>query len=303
MTSPIQQPLVSVVIATYNGENFLGRQIDSILSQTYSNIEIIIVDDKSTDNTGYLIKNYAAKHPTIQFFANEKKLGYSKSFEHGFLVAKGEFIAPCDQDNVWDIDKIRILVNEMGSHEIVFSNAELIDANGEKLHKKLSDITQLQSFDNCLNYFFDITIPGHTMLVKKELLLRCVPFPSIVSYSFWLGFVATCKGAIKFYSKVLVLDRQYKNLQDTYDNKNTATQTILLAQQRIKLLYDHCPETLFKEKKVLLKIFNSYQNFSLKNNCNRLFIFLKYRHQLLAHTKKSSFLKWLFCFKMFGTIK
>ncbi|MBC7720865.1 MAG: glycosyltransferase family 2 protein, partial [Pedobacter sp.] len=291
-----QQPLVSVVVATYNGENFLGRQMDSILNQTYPNLEIIVVDDKSTDNTSYLIKNYAAKYSHIKVFINEITLGYVKNFEKGFLLAKGELIAPCDQDDVWDSNKISILVSEIGDHEIIYSNSELIDGNGEKLHKKLSDIKHLRSFDNCLNYTIGNTAPGHGMLIKREVIKRCIPFPAMVPHDFWLGFVATCNGPIKFYDKVLVQYRQHINnvfgamkmvdAKKTPRKKISKLQTQNLAKEKMRLLYEKCPDNLTEQKKVLLALYTSYQNFSFKNNWLRMRTFFKYRKEILAYKNK-----------------
>ena len=313
MINPNQQPLVSVVIATFNGENFLGRQMDSIINQTYPNIEIIVVDDKSTDNTAYLIKNYAAKHANIKFILNATNLGYVRNFEKGFQLATGEFIAPCDQDDVWDIDKINILVNQIGNHEIVFSNSELIDSNGEKLNKKLSDIKHLQSFDNCLNYTIGNTAPGHGMLIKKALIERCIPFPTMIPHDFWLGFVATCKGSIKFCNQVLVQYRQHTSnifgaikvgaAKKMKRNKQNKKITQALTIERMRLLYEKCPDNLIEHKKVLLDLYTSYQSFSLKNNWLRMMTFFKYRKEILAYKNKSAFRKWLFCFKMFVMIK
>ena len=134
------QPLVSVVIATYNGQQFLASQIESIINQTYTNIEVIVLDDKSIDNTVLIVEKYAAQYPNIRLVINEENLGYIKNFEKGFLLVKGDVIAPCDQDDIWYSNKIEVLLQHMGNHEIVYCNSELIDVNGNKLHKNLSDI-------------------------------------------------------------------------------------------------------------------------------------------------------------------
>ena len=313
MTSLNQHPLVSVVIATFNGENFLSRQMDSIINQTYPNIEIIVVDDKSIDNTIFLIKNYAVKHPNIKLILNEKTIGNVSSFEKGFQLATGEFIAPCDQSDVWDINKISTLINEIDNHEIIYSNSELIDANGEKLYKKLSDIKHLRSFNNCLNYTIGNTVPGHTMLIKKCLINRCMPFPTIISYDFWLGFVATCNAPIKFYDKVLIQHRQHKSnvfgavkistakkIKGNESNKQT-TQT--LARERMRLLYEKCPDNLTEQKKILLDLYTSYQSFSFKNNWLRMMTFFKYYREILAYKNQGRLSNWLYCLKMFGSLK
>jgi hypothetical protein len=74
-------------------------------------------------------------------------------------------------------------------------------------------------------------------------------------------------------------------------------------RSRIKIFYDKCPAELVKEKEVLRRLVKSYESFSLVNNFNRMLLFFKYQHQLLASKKRSAIRKYLFCFKMFVMIK
>src|ERR1700749_3753483 len=103
----IPAPLVSVVLCTYNGDKYLEAQLQSVLTQTYSSLEIIICDDGSTDSTQQLISSYALKDARIRYFFNEKNTGVNKNFEQGFLKAAGEFIAFADQDDIWKPEKIQ----------------------------------------------------------------------------------------------------------------------------------------------------------------------------------------------------
>ncbi len=307
------KPLISVVIATYNGEQFLSQQLDSIINQTYNNLEIIVVDDKSTDATAAIVAAYSKKYPNIKLVVNEQNLGYVKNFEKGFLLANGEFVAPCDQDDIWYLDKIQVLFDELGEHEIVYCNSELINNNGEKLHKKLSDIKNLTSFSNCLNFTIGNTPAGHAMLIRKALIKRCIPFPTMVPHDFWLGFVATCFGPIKYCDKVLVQYRQHSSNvfgavkvageKTTMRKKNTKAFAQQLAKEKMQLLFEKCPDTLTYQKQVLRDLNSSYQGFSLGNNWLRMMTFFKNWQTILAFKKKPTFRKWLFCIKMFVMIK
>ena len=307
------QPLISVVIATYNGEEFLASQLESIISQTYSNIEVIVVDDKSTDNTAFIVEKYAAQYSNIRLVINEINLGYVKNFEHGFLLAKGDIIAPCDQDDIWYNTKIELLFQQMHNHEIVYCNSELIDANGAKLHKNLSEIKHLQSFDNCLNYTIGNTAAGHAMLIKKEVITRCIPFPTMIPHDFWLGFVATCNGPIKYYDQVLIQYRQHGNNvfgavkvageKKVVRKKNSKTTDQKLARERMELLYKKCPDNLVYQKQVLHDLYSSYQSFSMANNWRRMITFFKNWESILAFKNKPTYRKLLFCLKMFVMIK
>ena len=124
-----QSPLVSVVLSAYNGATYLAAQLDSIFSQTYTNIEVIAVDDGSTDATMQILHQYASIHPNMQVHQNEQNLGYIKNFEKGMGLANGYFISPCDQDDVWDTDKIRLMVEAIGDFPMIFCDSELVDEN------------------------------------------------------------------------------------------------------------------------------------------------------------------------------
>jgi glycosyltransferase involved in cell wall biosynthesis len=307
------QPLVSVVIATYNGEAFLAKQLDSIANQTYSNIEVIVVDDRSTDSTALLVNTYVEKYQNVKLFINDQNLGYVKNFEKGFLLAKGDFIAPSDQDDIWEPNKIEILLNEIGEHEIVYCNSCLIDENDHPLHKKLSDIKTLRDFDTCLNFTIGNTPAGHAMLINKSLLQRCIPFPTMMPHDFWLCFVATCIAPIKYIDQILVQYRQHSSNvfgavkveggKKVVRKKTVKATKQALAKERMRWLYETCPQTLTYQKGVLFKLYTSYQSFSLVNNWVRMVTFFKNWEAILAYKKKSTFRKLLFCLKMFVMIK
>ena len=110
-----QQALVSIIVATYNGEKFIAAQLDSLVQQTYTNTEIIILDDGSTDNTRQILQEYASRFKNIQLIFNETNLGYIKNFEKGCALAKAEYISFCDQDDVWDPNKTTELMQALGN--------------------------------------------------------------------------------------------------------------------------------------------------------------------------------------------
>lgn len=209
--SPLKEnnPLVSVVVATYNGERFIGEQLDSIIHQNYTNIEIIVVDDCSSDNTPKLLNEYAEKYANVKVFFNEQNLGYVKNFEKGFSLAKGELIAPSDQDDIWYLNKLEFLLEEINDNPIIYCDSELIDDTNFANGKKLSDIKRLTTYNRCINYSIGNSAPGHAMLIRKEIIDECFPFPSIIPHDYWIGFMATFYGDVKFIDKVLIKYRQH----------------------------------------------------------------------------------------------
>lgn len=107
---------VSVVMATYNGEKYIKEQLDSICNQTYQIDEIIICDDKSTDNTVELIENYTLSNGLqnlITLYKNDVNLGYADNFNRVIGLAEGEYIFFSDQDDIWVADKIQKMVDIM----------------------------------------------------------------------------------------------------------------------------------------------------------------------------------------------
>ncbi|HJA88732.1 MAG TPA: glycosyltransferase, partial [Candidatus Parabacteroides intestinavium] len=99
------QKRVSIVMCTYNGERFLREQIDSLLNQTYPLYEIIIQDDSSTDGTRRVVQEYADKYDTIKPCINKAERGVNANFFSAMHLATGDYIAICDQDDIWEKNK------------------------------------------------------------------------------------------------------------------------------------------------------------------------------------------------------
>ena len=95
------QPLVSVILSTYNREKYIKRAIESALNQTYKNIELIIINDGSTDRTAEIISEFSKKDPRITILTNETNLGLAKSLNKGISQSRGKYIARLDDDDYW----------------------------------------------------------------------------------------------------------------------------------------------------------------------------------------------------------
>jgi len=301
-------PTVAVVVATYNGATYLPAQLESIVQQTYKPSQIIIIDDASSDDTLLVANNFAAHHPEVMVIQNETRLGYIKNFEKGMLFANAHYIALSDQDDIWMPNKLAVLISAIGNQMLAYSDSELIDADGHLLNQKMSSIKNQLDYHTPLMYTVGAWAPGHAMLFKKELVEKAVPFPTLVTHDFWLGFVATCYSTIVYVNEPLVHYRQHtQNAIGANTTKNkTASLTIAQKKQkaraRMELLYQKVKETGHAHAAVFEKIDNSYQSFSVVNNCNRAKLFFDYRNLILAYKKKSALLKVLFAVKMFFKI-
>ncbi|MBT0095461.1 MULTISPECIES: glycosyltransferase family 2 protein [Vibrio] len=100
------QSLVSIIMPSYNSDGTILESIQSVLSQTYKNWELIIVDDRSTDNTWQVIQTYADKYDNIRVYQNKENLGAGASRNFAIKKARGRFIAFLDSDDLWTEDKL-----------------------------------------------------------------------------------------------------------------------------------------------------------------------------------------------------
>lgn len=135
--SNMSQPLVSVVIPVYNAARFLKQAIDSVLVQTYRNIELILVDDCSTDDSMQIMRAYSNKDVRIRLFSNQTNQGVAKTRNTGIQAANGEYIALLDSDDVWEKTKlesqIQLLMHE--DADIAYCSLDFIDENGNVIKK------------------------------------------------------------------------------------------------------------------------------------------------------------------------
>jgi glycosyltransferase involved in cell wall biosynthesis len=101
-------------------------------------MEIVAVDDASTDRTVDLLREYERRDARLRVVVNTRNIGFIRNFERAISLCNGVLIAPCDQDDVWLIDKLRTLVRAIGHHSMVYSDSELIDAEGRPLGVSMS---------------------------------------------------------------------------------------------------------------------------------------------------------------------
>lgn len=134
----MEMPLVSVVCLCYNQERFVKAAIQSVLSQTYPNIQLIVVDDASTDNSVNVIRSILDANPNIKFLFLKENLGNCKAFNKGLALTKGSFIIDLAADDVLlpnRIEKgVQVLLEKGQGYGVHFSDAEIIDAYGTHLY-------------------------------------------------------------------------------------------------------------------------------------------------------------------------
>jgi len=131
-------PLVSIICLCYNHENFVVESLNSVLIQSYGNIELIIIDDFSNDSSRKTIKNWLENHPDIKFIANESNLGNTKTFNKALQFTKGDYIIDLAADDILLPNCVETQVNTFLNSKqkklaIVYGNTEVISENKDHI--------------------------------------------------------------------------------------------------------------------------------------------------------------------------
>ncbi|RTR36440.1 glycosyltransferase family 2 protein [Robertmurraya yapensis] len=177
-------------MATYNGSEFVLRQLNSVIKQLGDNDEIIVVDDKSSDNTVTLIKEaYGHK---VKVFINENNMGAIKSFEKAIKLATGDIIFLCDQDDIWEDYKVSLVVEafQKGNAAVVVHDAYVVDGQLNIIDHSWNDYNQNKK-KGILGNIIKNSFTGACMAFKKDLVPYFIPFPnSIEMHDQWIALVA-----------------------------------------------------------------------------------------------------------------
>lgn len=239
----MSHPLVSVVLCTFNGARFLRTQLDSLLAQDYPRFEVVAVDDGSTDESVRVLEEYGRRDTRIQVHRNPVNLGFTKNFENGIGLARGELIAPCDQDDVWLPNKLSTLVSRRGSAELVYCDSELIDEGGESIGLKVSEQLVMYRGDDPRVFAFHNCVSGHALLCTRTLVDRAAPFPPGYYHDWWLAFVAAATSRVEYVDACLVRFRQHRSsfTQQSRDHQRSASRlgTIELQTEWLRRLRDY----------------------------------------------------------------
>ncbi len=201
--------MISIAMTTYNGEHFLREQLDSILAQSISDWELIVCDDCSSDLTIQILNEYAQKDLRIKIFKNKHNLGFVKNFEKAVSLCTGDYIALCDQDDIWETNHLDLLITRIETVIACVGNARMIDENGSKTNDLISERERYFSDgDDCSKLFrilfYGNPFQGASSLFKKEFFDKALPIPNGVEYhDAWFNAVACCLAGLIFVPEVV----------------------------------------------------------------------------------------------------
>ena len=140
----MNQPKVSVVVGTYNHRAFIGETLDSVLLQTYADLEIIVADDGSTDGTAQIVADYAARHPgRVLAVLSERNTGIASNYNRGIARVSGKYVAWMGGDDLMLPDKIRKQVALLEARPDAvgcYHDAEVFETNGDRALGRFGDL-------------------------------------------------------------------------------------------------------------------------------------------------------------------
>jgi len=212
--------LISVCIATYNGEKYLKQQLDSILNQLEKDDEVIISDDGSTDTTVDIIQAY--NDSRIKLYSDKVFHSPIFNFENALKYASGDIIVLCDQDDIWEENKLAVIKQsfEDCSKDTValrMYNGRCIDENNVVIEEDLFNYLHIR--EGLLQNIIKNSFIGCNIAFTRALLDKILPFPKkIPMHDVWLGTNAYLYGDVKFIEKKVFRYRIHKNNYSIKDN-------------------------------------------------------------------------------------
>jgi len=243
----MEEALISIILPVYNGETYVSDAIKSCLNQTYRNIELIIIDDASIDNTLNIVKTFADFDSRIKIITNTTNKKLPASLNIGHKLAKGDFITWTSDDNIYQKDAIKTMHDKLidSRSDIVYCEYLIIDDNG---------IITNQSRLKPIEYLFFYGIIGACFLYKKEVFIKNEGYNEnfflVEDYDFWLRALKHSKFT-KIDNPGYYLYRYHENSLTIKMKKDSELKALFL--NNLNLLYDSFFDDIkIKNKEILI---------------------------------------------------
>ena len=200
---------VQILMSTYNGEEYIREQLDSILGQSYPDVDILIRDDGSTDDTYVIVKEYEEMHSNIRAYQGEN-IGVNRSFFELLTKSDGDYVGFCDQDDYWLPEKIEKAVEhleQMQGPALYCGAKTLVDENLEPFEEQ-QDTDIRPAFENAV---IESMCSGCTTLMNRELvdiIKERLP-EDVIHHDWWCYMVATYLGSMYYDKNSYIYYRQH----------------------------------------------------------------------------------------------
>ena len=213
---------IDILLASFNGASFIADQLDSILTQDYEKIYVIVRDDLSTDGTTKILETYVNKYPEkITRLPSEKRLGVRSNFSRLMEHSTADYIMFADQDDIWEKGKIRQTLDRMKELErnsspntplLVHTDLKVVDSDLNLLSSSFWQYSGIDPLNaSTLNrLLMQNTVTGCTVMINRHLLIQASPIPEgCAMHDCWLALVAAASGKIDSMPQATMLYRQH----------------------------------------------------------------------------------------------
>ena len=209
---------IDILLATYNGQEFLIEQLNSILNQSYKDFNLIVSDDNSNDETYKILKEYEKKDDRIKIFKQEKNLGLIQNFEFLLKKVTSKYFMFSDQDDIWKENKIESSINKLKEEQadLVYTDLEIVDENLEVIYpsywKYKNIYKKVKKYNNFEALYLNNFVTGCTILAKSEYIKEILPLPKtskFVLHDYWTALIISSKGKIAYVEEATIKYRQH----------------------------------------------------------------------------------------------
>lgn len=210
--------MISVCMATYNGEKYLKEQVDSILEQLGPEDELVVSDDGSSDRTVEILHSYHDNR--IRVVENKGRKGVTGNFENAIRESKGEYIFLSDQDDVWEPHKVEESLKYLLTYDCVLHDAQIVDESLRNKNKTL--FSELILKKGILSNLIRNRFTGCCMAFRREVLRYVLPIPQTGKFYHdnWIGLMVLTKGKVCYLEKTLIKFRRHSD-----NNSSAATKS------------------------------------------------------------------------------
>ncbi|MFY0627976.1 MAG: glycosyltransferase [Reichenbachiella sp.] len=248
----MNKPLVSIICLCYNQKRFVEETLESVFNQSYNQIEVIVVDDGSTDGSKEAIERLLANRSEIPFISLDENIGNTTAFNKGLALAKGKYVVDLACDDVLVANRIeKQVIFFEGQKEnvgVIYSNARYIDEMGNPLSVHFSNNKRVpyegEVYSQLIETYF---IPPPTMMIKKKVMVELKGYDESLAYEdfdFWIRSARNWH--YTFQNEILTNVRKVKGSHSDrlYERKNLQLDSTVMICKKIRSLNRNSSEDL-----------------------------------------------------------
>jgi len=213
-------PLVSVIMPAYNAAPFLEEAISSVMSQTVTDWELFVIDDGSSDDTRQIAAEFMHADPRVQLVVNEGNMGVAKTRNRGIGLAKGQYIAFLDSDDVWHPEKLECQLEKMqaAGAGICYCSYRIIGSAGNKVRADYL-VPETAGYGDILKENY---IQCSAMLIRADIVKRILFNTEFFHEDYILGLDMLRSGETAVGCRELLLDWRYLENSRSFDKRKSA---------------------------------------------------------------------------------